>query len=193
MKRICVFTGSNKGRREEYAEAARAFGRALLAHRLDLVYGGGHVGLMGVLADTVLEGGGRVYGVIPRALFEREVGHGGCTELIVVETMHERKAEMARLADAFVALPGGIGTLEEIFEVFTWAQLGIHRKPLGFLNVLGFYDSLISFLSHTVTEGFLRAPHNEMAMIAESPEALLDRFAHYHAPELEKWITPDQL
>jgi len=192
MKRICVFTGSNFGIRDAYRQAAIAMGRALVDADIELVYGGGRVGLMGVIADTVLEAGGVVLGVIPRALVEREVGHHGCSELLVVETMHQRKAKMAELSDAFIAMPGGLGTLEEIFEVFTWAQLGMHGKPLGFLNVEDYYDGLISFLRHATEEGFLRVPHQQIAAVADRPETLLERFASYRAPRLEKWISSEE-
>ena len=192
MNRICVFTGSNLGARLAYREAAAAMGRLLVARDLELVYGGGRVGLMGVIADAVLEAGGRVTGVIPRALKEREVDHRGCTELIIVETMHQRKAKMAALSDAFIAMPGGLGTLEEIFEVFTWAQLGMHTKPLGFLDVDGYYAGLIQFLRHAAAEGFIRAPHQQIAAVSDRPEVLLDRFAAYRAPLLDKWINSDQ-
>ncbi len=155
MRRVCVFCGSNLGDRPEYAEAARSMGRALLERDLELVFGGGNIGLMGVVADTVLAGGGRVTGVIPRALEEREVAHYGVTELRVVSSMHERKAMMEDLSDAFIALPGGIGTFEEILEILTWSQLEIHPKPSGLLNVAGYYDKLMNVLQQAVDAGFM--------------------------------------
>ncbi len=155
MRRVCVFCGSNLGDRPEYAEAARSMGRALLERDLELVFGGGNIGLMGVVADTVLAGGGRVTGVIPRALEEREVAHYGVTELRVVSSMHERKAMMEDLSDAFIALPGGIGTFEEILEILTWSQLEIHPKPSGLLNVAGYYDKLMDVLQQAVDAGFM--------------------------------------
>ena len=159
IKRICVYCGSNSGSRPSYTKAARDMGLALTQRGLELVYGGGRVGLMGALADSVLAAGGHVIGIIPQSLAAREVGHHGLKDLRVVNSMHERKALMAELADAFIALPGGFGTLEEISEVLTWAQLGLHRKPYGFLNVEGFYDSLLSFFDHAVAENFIRAVH----------------------------------
>ncbi len=156
MKSVCVYCGSSDGARPLYAEAARAFGRALVQADLALVYGGGKVGLMGVIADTVMAEGGRAIGVIPELLVNKEVGHNGLTELHVVPDMHHRKKMMADLSDAFVAMPGGVGTLEELFEVYTWAQLGYHQKPVAVLNIDGFYDPLIALLKHTVDEGFMR-------------------------------------
>lgn len=157
-----------------------------------LVYGGGSVGLMGIVADAVLKAGGEVTGVIPEALVRREVEHHGVTELHVTRSMHERKALMSELADGFIALPGGIGTLEEIFEVWTWAQLGIHRKPCGLLNVDGYFDSLTRFLGHTVSEGFLSTSQRSVLLVEDSPEALLDRFASYTPPDAPKWMEVDQ-
>jgi uncharacterized protein (TIGR00730 family) len=175
IRSVCVFCGSNAGNDPRFASAAREFGELLAKEGLALVYGGGHVGLMGILADAVLASGGKAIGVIPRALWDREVGHRGLTELHIVETMHERKAMMASLADAFVALPGGLGTLEEIFEVWTWAQLGIHAKPLGFLDVAGFYGTLLEFLDRGVEVGFIRPQYRAMAIVDTDPVALLRR------------------
>jgi uncharacterized protein (TIGR00730 family) len=152
------------------------------------VYGGGRVGLMGVIADEVLRLGGSVTGIIPRALWDREVGHQGLTELHVVETMHERKAMMADLAGGFIALPGGLGTIEEIFEIWTWGQLGIHAKPIGFLNVLGYYTPLMEFLDHAVDAGFVRPQHRAVAIVDDDPRALLERFSMFTPPAVEKWI-----
>ena len=174
LRAICVFCGSQPGRRAEYVAAARETARMLAAHRIDLVYGGGHVGLMGVLADAVLAGGGEVIGVIPRHLVDRELAHRGVTDLQVVPDMHARKARMAEQAEAFVAMPGGIGTLEELFEVWTWAQLGLHTKPIGVLNVDGFFDHLLAFCDLMVTDGFLPADSRAHLVVASSAVALLD-------------------
>jgi uncharacterized protein (TIGR00730 family) len=188
VKRVCIFCGSYSGVRADYAAAARAMAAALVRNGLELVYGGGRVGLMGIVADEVLGLGGTAIGVIPRALREREVGHEGLTQLHVVETMHERKALMADLADAFVALPGGLGTLEEIFEIWTWAQLGMHEKPCGFLDVAGYYTPLAAFLDHATREGFVRPQMRGAALFDSDPEAMLQRFAAYAPPAVEKWI-----
>ena len=188
MKRVCVFAGSSVGVRPEYQDAARALGRALAERGIGLVYGGARVGLMGIAADAVLSAGGDAIGVIPAALVAREIAHDGLTELRIVSSMHERKALMADLSDAFVAVPGGWGTLEEFFEVLTWAQLGLHRKPCGLLNVLGYFDGLLSFLDHSVTEGFLRREYGSMIAVSASPSALIDRLGSHQAPAVEKWI-----
>ena len=193
MNSICVFCASSTGRDPAFAAAARSFGALLARERITLVYGGGHVGLMGVLADAVLGAGGRVVGVIPRALWDWEVGHRALTELHVVETMHERKALMASLADAFVALPGGLGTLEEIFEVWTWGQLGIHSKPCGFLDVAGYYAPLLAFLDQAVARGLVRPEHRAMAIVDDDSETLLRRLAEYQPPRVTKWITPSEM
>ncbi len=175
MNAIAVYCGASFGASPVYAEAACALARALVAQHIALVYGGGNVGLMGTIADEVLRLGGQVRGVIPRALLEREVGHTGLTELFVVEDMHERKAKMAELADGFIALPGGMGTLEELFEMLTWSQLGIHAKPVGVLNVDGFYDGLVSFLAHLQVEQFVRPQHAALMMVESDVDALLAR------------------
>ena len=188
MRRVCVFCGSFSGVRPEYAAAARAMAAALVRSGLELVYGGGRVGLMGIVADEVLRLGGRAVGVIPQALVDREVGHDGLTEIHIVETMHERKKLMADLADAFVALPGGLGTIEEIFEIWTWAQLGMHQKPCGFLDVAGYYAPLAAFLDHATREGFVRPQMRGTAIFESDPDALLRRFAGYAPPAVEKWI-----
>ncbi|MBP1205150.1 uncharacterized protein (TIGR00730 family) [Duganella sp. 1411] len=172
-KTICVYCGANAGVTPAYAEAARALGRALADQNLALVYGGGKVGLMGVIADAVLAAGGEVTGVIPTALVEREVGHMGLTRQFIVKDMHERKAMMASLSDGFIAMPGGMGTLEELFEMLTWSQLGIHAKPIGLLNVDGFYDGLIDFIAHASGQGFIRPQHAALMMSATDPQALL--------------------
>jgi len=186
---VCVFCGSNAGNDPRFAEAAREFGALLAKEGIALVYGGGHVGLMGVVADAVLANGGKAIGVIPRALWDREVGHRNLTEIHIVETMHERKAKMSSLADAFVALPGGLGTLEEIFEVWTWAQLGIHHKPVGFLDVKGFYSLLLEFLDRAVEVGFVRPQFRSIAIVDEDPSSLLRSLGSYEPPHVEKWIT----
>lgn len=188
MKRVCVFCGSNPGARPEYVAAAKQVAAALVAANLTLVYGGGRVGMMGAVADEVLARGGQAIGVIPRGLWQREVGHRGLTELHVVETMHERKAMMADLADAFIALPGGLGTLEEIFEIWTWAQLGMHQKPLGFLNVAGYYAPLETFLDHATREAFVRPQHRAIAIVEEDVHVMLARFRDYTPPNVEKWL-----
>jgi uncharacterized protein (TIGR00730 family) len=174
-KAICVYCGANPGASPRYAEAARALGRALVEDNIALVYGGGNVGLMGIIADEVLRLGGDVTGVIPNALMEREVGHMGLTRQFIVKDMHERKAMMAKLADGFIAMPGGMGTLEELFEMLTWSQLGIHAKPVGLLNVDGFYDSLMGFIGHASGEGFIRPQHAALMMVESDPQALVQR------------------
>jgi uncharacterized protein (TIGR00730 family) len=192
MHRLCVFCGSSAGVRPAYAAAARATGRLLAERGIELVYGGGRVGLMGAVADAVLAAGGRAHGVIPEALTAREVAHGGLTELHVVGTMHERKARMADMADAFVALPGGYGTFEEFCEVLTWSQLGIHPKPCGLLNVSGYYAPLLALFDHAVAEGFLRPQHRELVLEAEAPGLLLDRLEAFRPPKTEPWIAPGE-
>jgi uncharacterized protein (TIGR00730 family) len=175
-RNICVFMGSRHGSRSEYAEAAGSLGRELVARGYGLVYGGGNVGLMNVVANTVLELSGHVTGVIPSSLVGKEVAHRGLTELRVVGSMHERKALMAELSDGFIAMPGGIGTMEEFFEVLSWAQLGLHEKPCGLLNVSGYYDSLIQFLDHAVSDDFIKPKHRALTLVDEDPGKLLDRF-----------------
>ena len=182
MDRICVYCGSSPGHDPAYRRAARAMGEALLARDLGLVYGGASVGLMGTIADTVVEGGGEAIGVIPAALEDREVAHEGLTDLQVVGSMHERKQRMVDLADGFVALPGGLGTLEELLEVLTWAQLGIHEKPCGVLNVAGFYDGLVDHLDGATEAGFVSPAHRELARVETDPGALLDAFETYEPP-----------
>ena len=182
MKRLCVFCGSAIGRQTAYAEAARALATALLDRGLGLVYGGGSVGLMGTIADAVLAGGGEVIGVLPRGLARKELAHDGLTELHLVGSMHERKALMASLADGFVALPGGLGTLEEILEILTWAQLGIHRKPVGLVDVEGYWTDLVALLRHGVGEGFVRPEYAALLLVEPAPTALLDRFAAWQPP-----------
>jgi uncharacterized protein (TIGR00730 family) len=184
-----VFCGSSPGARPAYAEAAAELARLLVADGIGVVYGGGAVGLMGVLADTVMAEGGEAIGVIPQALVDREIGHGGLSELRVVGSMHERKALMADLSDAFVALPGGMGTLEELFEVYTWSQLGLHRKPCSLLDVEGYYAGLQEFLGHAVRERFLREDHRAMLMVERDPRRLLDRLREFEPHAIQpKWI-----
>ncbi len=187
MKAVCVYCGSSNGAKPLYAEAARSFGRALVAANLALVYGGGKVGLMGAIADEVMAAGGRAIGVIPELLVDKEVGHNGLTELHVVPDMHQRKKMMADLSDAFVALPGGAGTLEELFEVYTWAQLGYHQKPVALFNVDGYYDPLIAMLAHTVHEGFMRQTYFDILQIDRDPHALISRLQRYRPPARDKW------
>jgi uncharacterized protein (TIGR00730 family) len=193
VKRVCVYAGSNAGTRPAYAEIAVELARVLVARDIDVVFGGGNVGLMKVVADATMAAGGEVIGIIPEALMAREVGHRDITELRVVGSMHERKALMAELSDGFVALPGGFGTIEEIIEIATWAQLGLHAKPFGLLNVDGFYDSLIAFFDHAVDEGFLRPQHRYMLLVADEPEALLEAFAKWQPRAVHKWIDRDEI
>jgi len=188
MQSVCVFCGSHRGRRPEYFHAAAQCGRLLAERGLTVVYGGGSVGLMGALADAALEAGGRVVGVIPRRLARKELMHCNVQTMYVVQSMHERKALMARLADAFVALPGGLGTLEELFEVVTWAQLGYHRKPIGLLNTCGYFEPLLALLDHAVAEGFVRPEHRGLVVVADDPATLLDRLLHHEMPKAALWL-----
>ena len=188
MKNICVYCGSNPGRQEAYSSAARALAQSLVDRNLGLVYGGASVGIMGLIADTVLQLGGRAVGVIPEALVRKEVAHKSLTELHVTQSMHERKTLMAELSDGFIAMPGGIGTLEEIFEIWTWAQLGIHAKPCGLLNAAGYFDALTTFLDHAVAEQFVKPPHRAILIVEQTSDVLLDRFASYQAPTVQKWV-----
>lgn len=188
MKRICVYSGSSAGIRNDYADAARDLGCALAGRGIGLVYGGAHVGLMGAVADAALDAGGEVIGVIPQSLVDKEVAHRGLPDLRIVHSMHERKALMADLADGFIALPGGWGTLEELFETVTWAQLGLHQKPCGLLNVSGYFDGLLTFVEHAVREGFLRQAHADALLVADSPSALLEAFGDYQPAAVAKWI-----
>jgi hypothetical protein len=193
MKRIAVFCGSNKGARPAYAEAAEQLGTLLAQRGIELVYGGGCVGLMGILADAALKNGGHVIGVIPEKLVIKEVVHEHLPDLRVVKTMHERKALMAELADAFIALPGGYGTYEEFCEVLAWGQLGWHRKPCGLLNVAGFYRSFLEFLDHATGEGFIRPKHRELVMVEEDAEKLLRRLETFQPPQEVKWMDKLQI
>ena len=182
MTRLCVFCGTNAGSRPEYGAAARELGALLAEEGIELVYGGASVGIMGELADAVQENGGHVTGIIPQQLIQKEAAHRGIPDLIVVASMHQRKSQMADLSDGFIALPGGIGTLEGFFEILTWGQLGIHAKPCGVLNIAGYFDALIGFLDHAVQEGFLTEAHRETIMVETDPRALLERMRGYQAP-----------
>jgi uncharacterized protein (TIGR00730 family) len=186
MKRICIFCGSSKGALPDYADAARYVGTMLARRGISVVYGGGNIGLMGVVADAALAEGGEVIGVIPRKLIERELAHHHVTTLIPVDTMHQRKQQMAELSDAFLALPGGIGTLEEVFEAFTWLQLGFHTKPVGLLNVSQFYDSLLVFLDHVLEQKFIKKAHLDTLLVENTIEPLLDRMAAFRPTHVNK-------
>jgi len=193
VERICVFCGSSPGARPAYREATTELARLLVSEGIGLVYGGGRVGLMGALADAVLREGGEITGVIPRSLVNREIGHCGVTDMRIVGSMHERKAMMAELSDAFVALPGGIGTLEELFEVYTWSQLGLHEKPCALLNVEGYFDGVAAFLDHAVSERFLREETRELLLVDQDARTLLDRLRAFEPQAVvPKWIDRDE-
>jgi len=192
LKRICVYCGSSSGNKIYYEEEARYLGRLLVEKGIELVYGGARVGIMGAIADEVLNDGGKVTGVIPQNLVRREVAHNGLMDLRIVDSMHERKALMAELSDGFIALPGGLGTLEELFEILTWSQLGLHSKPTGLLNIGGYYDRLIGFLDYAVEESFLKPVNRSLLLIKDKAEDLLDTFEHYQSPVLEKWLHSDE-
>jgi uncharacterized protein (TIGR00730 family) len=187
MKRVCVYCGSNTGVRPSYVDAARDLADVLVRHEIELVYGGADKGLMGIIADAVLERGGQVHGVIPQMLCEKEIAHQGLTELHVVSSMHARKSMMAALSDGFIAMPGGFGTLEEIIEIITWGQLRFHDKPCGLFNVDGYFDHLLSYLDHASEEGFLRAENRRMLLAESSATRLIQAFERYTAPHVEKW------
>jgi uncharacterized protein (TIGR00730 family) len=189
IRRLAVFCGSNPGARPEYIQAARSFGKLLVERGIGIVYGGSNVGLMAALADAISDGPGDIIGVIPRMLVEREVANRALSDLRIVESMHERKALMAELADGFVALPGGIGTLEEFFETWTWGQLGMHTKPCGLLNVASYFDPLLAFLDRAVAEKFVRDVHRAMVVVESDPAVLLARFESYEPPRIVKWIN----
>jgi uncharacterized protein (TIGR00730 family) len=188
MKRILVFCGSSPGRRKEYAAGATELGRLLAERGLGVVYGGASVGLMSAVADGALHAGGEVIGVIPKRLTELEIAHSGLSELHIVDTMHQRKALMAELSDAVMALPGGTGTLDELFELFTWSQLGLHRKPMGLLDIAGYWQPLLAFLEHAVNERFLRAEHLETLLVERDATVLLDRLASFQSRAVDKWL-----
>lgn len=188
MKNICVYCGSSPGNKAEYAEGAKALARALVANHLGLVYGGSNLGLMGVVAQEVLALGGSAIGIIPESLVTKELAHPALTELHVTRNMHERKAMMAEMSDGFIALPGGLGTFEELFEILTWAQLSFHHKPVGILNVSGYYDGLLSFLDHAHNQEFIRPQHRSMLMAKTCSVELLEAFKKYVAPAAVKWV-----
>jgi len=192
IKSICIYCGSSPGRLEAYAEAAIAVAEALVSRNIRLVYGGASIGIMGLVADQVLKLGGQVVGVIPKGLAHKEVAHQQLTELHITQSMHERKMRMAELADGFIALPGGIGTLEELFEIWTWAQLGIHNKPCGLLNVEGYYDSLIGFLDHVLAEQFVKKHHHELLMVDSNPDRLLERYLNFQPPVVKHWVGKNE-
>jgi uncharacterized protein (TIGR00730 family) len=189
---ICIYCGSSPGRIEAYASAACSLAETLVSRNIRLVYGGASIGIMGRVADQVLKLGGQAIGVIPKALAHKEVAHQHLTELHVTQSMHERKMLMAELSDGFIALPGGIGTLEELFEMWTWAQLGFHHKPCGLLNVAGYYDALIQFLDHVLAEQFVKEHHRAMLMVESNPDALLERYVNYHPPAVKHWVGKDE-
>ncbi len=188
MKKICVYCGSSSGKGDVYLAAADKLADALVSRGLELVYGGASIGIMGALASAVMERGGSVIGIMPQALMRREIGNDHLTELQVVDSMHERKAAMADQSDGFIALPGGMGTFEELFEILTWAQLGFHNKPVGLLNIDGYYDHLIQFLDHAVEQGLLRQQHRDLLRVQQDPGTLLDNFLSEPAPLLDIWI-----
>lgn len=193
MKRVTVFCGSSFGTAEIYKTQAILLGNKLAEENIGLVYGGANVGLMGAVADGVLEKGGEVFGVLPNFLRSKEIAHDHLTELFLVETMHERKTKMNDLCDGVIALPGGFGTLEEFFEMLTWAQLGLHKKPIAILNIDGFYDSLITFIQTTVDKGFLKQVNQDMLIVSDNIEDLLDKMKNYEAPTVGKWITKEEV
>ena len=188
MKAVCLYLGSSPGARPEYEWVVRQLATIIARRGMTLVYGGGNVGLMGIAANAALEVGGNVIGVIPADIADKEVGHQGLTELQVVDSMHERKMRMARLADGIIALPGGLGTLEELFEMLTWSQLGFHRMPIGLVNVAGYFDLLLAFLDHMVEERFVKHPHRDLLLTDSDPETLLDRMIAYEPPVVDKWL-----
>ena len=192
MKRICVFCGANIGSKPEYSGAAIDLAEQLVSRDIEIVYGGGRIGLMGVLADRAVKLGGRVIGIIPKSLATKELAHDGVYELRVVGSMHERKAQMAELSDGFISLPGGIGTIEETFEMLTWNQLGFHGKPCGLINVSGFYNKLIDFLDHSVEERFFMEVYRSMLIVETDPSILLEKFEKYRPPKIRHWLTRDE-
>lgn len=194
MKNICLYCGSNPGKDPEYIDGARSLVREIVAQNIGIVYGGASIGIMGAVADTALEAGGKVVGVIPQSLVDKEISHTALTELKIVGSMHERKALMAELSDGFIALPGGLGTMEEIIEVLTWAQLGLHSKPCALFNLLGFYNGLSTFLDHAVSEQFIKDEHRSLLIIEHNPQRLLEHFMAYTSPvQINKWIKFDAI
>jgi len=188
MRRLCVYCGSSNGARPAYAAAAEDLANVLVRHEIELVYGGADIGIMGVIANAVLAQGGKVHGVIPQMLVDKEIAHQGLTELHVVGSMHARKTMMAALSDGFIAMPGGYGTLEEIIEIITWGQLRFHDKPCGLLNVDGYFDALLSYLDHACEEGFLRRRNRDMLLVDSDPTSLVQQFERYTAPHVDKWV-----
>jgi uncharacterized protein (TIGR00730 family) len=192
MQSVCLYLGSSPGVRPEYEAVVRQLATLIAGRGMTLVYGGGNVGLMGIAANAALEAGGEVIGVIPADLADKEVGHNGLTQLQVVDSMHERKMRMAKLSDGIIALPGGLGTLEELFEMLTWSQLGFHNKPIGLVNVAGYYDLLLAFLDHSVVERFVKPEHRDLLLMERDPEQLLDRMTVYQPPKMDKWLDLDR-
>ncbi|MEM6764396.1 MAG: TIGR00730 family Rossman fold protein [Bacteroidota bacterium] len=190
---LCIFCGSSPGKREVYTQGAQALGAHMVEKSISMVFGGGKVGLMGIIADEILTKGGQVVGVIPDFLMKKEVGHTGIQKIHVVDTMHERKQLMSEIADGFVAMPGGFGTLDELAEILTWAQLGLHQKPIGLLNTSGYFDGLLTFMDTMVEEGYLKAENRAMVLVDNDPRKLLEKMAAYSFPEVEKWLNKDQL
>lgn len=188
LKKLCVYCGSSPGRQSVYTESAQALAAELVNNDIGLVYGGASIGIMGAIADAVLAGGGQVTGIIPRSIAEKEVAHSGLTELKVVESMHERKQAMADIADGFIALPGGLGTIEELFEMLTWAQLGFHTKPIALFNVAGYFDHLLSFLNHAVDEQFVKSEHHSLLLVEDSPGKIIKSMELYQASVVDKCI-----
>jgi len=194
MKQVCIFCGSYPGSKPVYVESAHQMGLGLAQRGLGLVYGGGCVGLMGAVADGTIAGGGKTVGVIPQSLVDRELAHKGLSEIHIVTSMHQRKAMMAEIADAFVAMPGGFGTLDELFEIITWAQLGFHHKPIALLNIDGYFDPMLTFIEHMAVEGFIKPEHRDALLVKNSVDTLLDTLLSYQPPPLEKWIKkPEEL
>lgn len=189
---LCVYCGSSAGRRSDYGQAADLLAQTLVSRNIRLIYGGASIGIMGRVADQVLQLGGEVVGVIPDALAHKEIIHPNLTQLHITQSMHERKMRMAELADGFIALPGGIGTLEELFEIWTWAQLGFHQKPCGLLNIAGYYDALLQFLDHVATEQFVKPQDRQMLIVETDPIALLNKYAHYQPPPVKAWLSKEQ-
>jgi uncharacterized protein (TIGR00730 family) len=192
LRRICVYCGSRSGLRSEYVEQARELGRLLVERDLELVFGGGSIGLMGIVADSVLAAGGRAIGVIPQFLSRKEILHQSLTETRIVSSMHERKAQMEKLSDAFIALPGGLGTFEELFEILTWSQLGLHRKNVGLLNIRGFFDPFEMLLRNAIEEGFVKPEYHELVVLANDPHELLDTLESHRLPEVPRWLYDEE-
>jgi uncharacterized protein (TIGR00730 family) len=192
LERICVFTGSSVGAHPEYRAQARALGQVLTRRGIELVYGGGAVGLMGVIADEVLSRGGRAHGIIPQALASKEVAHPSLTNITVVDSMHARKQRMSDLASAFIAMPGGFGTFDELFEIITWAQLGIHDKPIGLLNVAGYFDALLKMIEVAINQGFIPPQHEKLLVLETDPDALVSALESHVMPQRKRWVTPEQ-